>query len=206
MPCTQIWWANIFAKLLTNCERLLFPHKLCHLRYFCISIPTTKSVVVFLNGLKKYTCIEYICMVTLQRCSSWTGLYRITEAWKIIILTHWGRVTHIWVSKLTIIGSDSGLAPGGHQAIIWTSAGILLIEPSGAKFSEILIEIRMFSFKKMRFKISSVKVAASLYRGRWATNGPLATRQINYSIECPHHKTHHYWGFWQDRIPLRSFV
>ena len=42
-------------------------------------------------------------------------------------LTHWGRMLHIYVSKLTIIGSDDGLSPGRHQAIIWTNAGILLI-------------------------------------------------------------------------------
>ena len=30
-------------------------------------------------------------------------------------LTHWGRVTHICVSKLTIIGSDNGLSPGRRQ-------------------------------------------------------------------------------------------
>ena len=42
-------------------------------------------------------------------------------------LTHWGRVTHICVGKLTIIGSDNGLAPGWCQAIIWTSVRILLI-------------------------------------------------------------------------------
>ena len=44
-------------------------------------------------------------------------------------LTHWGRVTHICVSKLTIIGSDNGLSPVRRQAIIWTYAGILLIRP-----------------------------------------------------------------------------
>ena len=73
------------------------------------------------------------------------------------LLTHWGRVTHICVSKLTIIGSDNGLSPGRHQAIIWTNAGILLFGPLGANFSEILIEISTFSFKKMRFKVSSEK-------------------------------------------------
>ena len=72
-------------------------------------------------------------------------------------LTHWGRVTHICVSKLVIIGSDNGLAPGRRQAIIWTYAGILLIGPLGTNFSEILIEIHTFSFKKMRFKLSSGK-------------------------------------------------
>ena len=33
--------------------------------------------------------------------------------------THWGRVTHICVSNLTIIGSDNGSSPGWRQAIIW---------------------------------------------------------------------------------------
>ena len=47
----------------------------------------------------------------------------------IIILTHWGRVTHICVSELTVIGSDNGLSPGRRQAIMWTNDGILLIRP-----------------------------------------------------------------------------
>ena len=72
-------------------------------------------------------------------------------------LTHWGRVTHICVGNLTIIGSDNGLSPGRHQAIIWTNAGILLIEPLGTNFSEIFIEIHTFSFKKMHLKMSSTK-------------------------------------------------
>ena len=74
-----------------------------------------------------------------------------------IALTHWGRVTHICVSKITIIGSDNGLPPGRRQAIIWTNAGILLIGPCGTKFHEILIESQTFSFKKMHFKMSSGK-------------------------------------------------
>ena len=41
------------------------------------------------------------------------------------------------ISKLTIIGSDNGLLPGRHQAIIWTNAGMLLIESLGTNFSEI---------------------------------------------------------------------
>ena len=35
---------------------------------------------------------------------------------------------------------------GRRQAIIWTNAGILLIGPLGTNFSEILIEIHIFSF------------------------------------------------------------
>ena len=72
-------------------------------------------------------------------------------------LTHWGRVTHIYVGNLTIIGPDNGLSPGRREAIIWTNAGILLIEPLETNFSEIFIEIHTFSFKKMRLKVSSAK-------------------------------------------------
>ena len=75
----------------------------------------------------------------------------------VINLTHWGRVTHKYVGNLTIIGSDNGLSPGRRHAIIWTDAGILLIGPLVTNFSEILIEIHVFSFKKMHLKTSSGK-------------------------------------------------
>ena len=73
------------------------------------------------------------------------------------LLTHWGRVMHICISKLTTIGSDIGLSPGRRQAIIWTNAGILSTGALGTNFSENLIEILTFSFTKMRLKVSSVK-------------------------------------------------
>ena len=66
-------------------------------------------------------------------------------------------MTHICVSKLTIIDSDNGLSPDRRQAIIWTNAGILLIRPLGTNFNEILIEIPTFLFTKMRLKVSSAK-------------------------------------------------
>ena len=67
------------------------------------------------------------------------------------ILTHWGRVTHICVSKLTIIASDNGLSPGWRQAIIWTNDGILY----WILKNKLLIKILTFSFKKMHLKIPS---------------------------------------------------
>ena len=56
----------------------------------------------------------------------YNGLSQIREytfeavfiSWMGIGLTHWGRVTHICVSNLTIIGSDNGLSPERRQAII----------------------------------------------------------------------------------------
>ena len=63
-------------------------------------------------------------------------------------LTHWGRVTHICVGKIIIIGSDNGLSPDRRQAIIWTNAGLLSIEPLWTYFSENSIKIQPFSLKK----------------------------------------------------------
>ena len=58
-------------------------------------------------------------------------------AYSSLFLTHWGRATHICVSKPTIIASDNGLSPGRRQAIIWNNAGILSIGLLGTNFSEI---------------------------------------------------------------------
>ena len=66
-------------------------------------------------------------------------------------------MTHICVGNLTIIGSDNGLSPGRRQAIAWTNVGILIIGPLGTNFSEMLIEIHTFSFKKIHLKMSSGK-------------------------------------------------
>ena len=82
---------------------------------------------------------------------------RSNIACSVLLLTHWGRATHICVGKLTIIGSDNGLSTGRRQAIIGTNAGILLIGSVGINFSEILIEIHTFSFRKMHLKMSSAK-------------------------------------------------
>ena len=93
--------------------------------------------------------------VIMSRC--WMNIHTSAPSKLNIILTHWGRVTHICVNDLTIIGSDNGLSPGRRQAIIRTNAGILLIRPLGTNFSEFLVEILIFSFKKMRLKVSSAK-------------------------------------------------
>ena len=72
-------------------------------------------------------------------------------------LTHWGRVTHICVGTLTIIGSDNGLSPSRRQTIIWTNDGLLLIGTLGTNVNEILIEIHTFLFKNIYLKMSSGK-------------------------------------------------
>ena len=89
-------------------------------------------------------------------------------------LTHWGRVMHKCVSKLTIIDSDNGLAPGRPQTIIWTNTGMLLIGPLATNFGEILFGIYIFSFKKMHLKMSS---------GKWRPFC-LGLNVLKYSSHC----------------------
>ena len=73
------------------------------------------------------------------------------------VLTHWGRLTHICISKLTIIGSDNDLSSGRRQVIILTNAGLLSIGTFRTNFSEILSEICAFSLNKLHLKMSSAK-------------------------------------------------
>ena len=116
---------------------------------------------------------QHLCMLSVYQCNldqnknklSVTKMHlKLSSANKVLIfclslsvLTHWGRVTHNNVSKLTSIGSDNGLSPGWGQAISWTNAGLLLIGTLATKFSEILIKILTFSFKKMWLKVLSAK-------------------------------------------------
>ena len=107
-----------------------------------------------------------------------TLYWKLWETPFYMLLTHWGRVMHIYVSKLTSIGSDNGLSPGWRQAIIWTNAAIFLIGTLGTNFSEILIKIQIFSFMKMHLKISSVKWRPFCPEGdelmHWTTWGVMA--------------------------------
>ena len=83
----------------------------------------------------------------------------------VSLLTHWGRVTHTWAIKSTIIDSDNTLSPGLRQAIIWNKDEIVLFQTYGTNVSEILSEINIFSFKKMHLKMSSANGRFVFERG-----------------------------------------
>ena len=112
----------------------------------CSGSPVTKYSWILIRIKKKFQENRFVNII----CQMVASLV-------LSILTHWGRVTHICVSDLTIIGSDNGLSPGRRQAIIWTNAGLLSIELLRTYFSENLIKIQPFSLKKMHVKMSSAK-------------------------------------------------
>ena len=72
-------------------------------------------------------------------------------------LTHRGRMTHICICNLTIIGSDNGLPPGWCQAIIWSNTGILLIGPLETNSSKYQSKCNHFYWRKCIDKCLSVK-------------------------------------------------
>ena len=84
--------------------------------------------------------------------------YVICKVWAILfqpdVLTLWGWVTHICISKITIIGSDNDLSPGRHylnqcwNIVNWTPR---------TNFKEILVRIHTFLFEKIHLKMSSGK-------------------------------------------------
>ena len=80
------------------------------------------------------------------------------------MLTHWGRVMHICVRRLTIIGSDKGLLSGWCQAIIRTNAGILLIRPLKNKFQWNLNHNSCIFIEENAFENVVWKMAAILSR------------------------------------------
>ena len=133
---------------------------------FVMSDPVTATIPFYeYTGIKE--CGHWYSFHSWQYITSlpeWIRTY-FTRMYKFIfqisfvlmlkVLTHWGRVAHICLSRLAIFGSDNGLLPSWRQAIIWTNAGILLIWPLGTNFSEILIEIYIFFFMNIHLKLSS---------------------------------------------------
>ena len=57
--------------------------------------------------------------------------------------------------KKATSGSENGLSPDRHQAIIWTNAGLVLIKSTRTNFCEIWIKVKQFLSKKINLKISS---------------------------------------------------
>ena len=75
---------------------------------------------------------------------------------------HWGRVTHICVSKTSIIGSYNGLSPGRHEA----NAGRLLIGSLGTNLMKFWSKFINFhsrkSISKCRLENGDQRVPASV--------------------------------------------
>ena len=81
-------------------------------------------------------------MKMIDNSSFLSGVFQILYQWWNILFTpmlftHWGRVMHLYVSKLPFLGPDNGSSPGRRHIIIWTSDGILILESLETNLSEV---------------------------------------------------------------------
>ena len=92
-----------------------------------VLVPTNKQKCVFdfKSSAKRRVSVFQIKVIRyITLIFYWWSSVELT-------LSHWGRVTHLCVGIVTIIGSDNGLSHDRRQATIWTNAGILFIGPLG---------------------------------------------------------------------------
>ena len=194
----RLWLVNIRHQAVIQCHKngcwnvgTWPPEKTCNWEAYTISDPGTLKWWICLNAIHE----TVMCMISQTQPFRGTTLVFNLLA-PIALLTHWGRVTHICVSKLTIISPDNGLSPGRRQTIIWTNAGILLIGPLGTSFSEILIEIHEFPFKKLHLKMSSRErqpfclglnvstSVSSVFEGQWVSGAWISKFCLLYIEYC----------------------
>ena len=124
---TLIHISNNKAKM-----KFLFTHLVKWHAYNGISIPP--------NTLECPYIIDIVTTFSIQfKKAIWEG----KTLWLTFCLTHWGRVTHICIGKLTIIDSDNYL----NQCCYIVNC------PLGTNFSEISNEIQTF----LHLKMSSAK-------------------------------------------------
>ena len=119
---------------LTDLRVIFFGKHHCHRRCLCtiwnseINVTGQQiSLARLISQQPEYPSCNHTIYNITDISFKVTFMQRIS--WTDSLLTHCGRVTHIWISKSTIINSDNGLSPSRCQANIYTSAGILLIGP-----------------------------------------------------------------------------
>ena len=120
-----------------------------------------------------------------------------------LLLTHWGRVAQRCVGKLAIIVSDNGLSPKRHQAIIWTSAGILLIGPLGTTFSEMLIEIQIFHSRKCTWNVVC-EMASILPRPQYVKHAILLYNRSEFEPSMYSYTKHGLLAWWRYELEMFS--
>ena len=140
------------------------------------------------NGSSRKTKVLTISNCKTQRYIS--NIHRIIKAQ--MHLTHWGRVAHICVSKLTIIGSDNGLSPGRRQAIYlnqcWNIVNLNLrnkIQWNLKRNSYIFIQENAF---RLRNGVHFISVSMWLYHIQLWCCGLIAySHNITWTLDLRNH-------------------
>ena len=127
-------------------------------------------VLRYKNELKSWVVVYlYDCTIVMALKTLWfwkyhegiRHLFGLCTDWltadSLIVNTSPPDTTYMHQSTGSALVSGNGVSPVWRQAITWTNAALLSIEPLGTNFSEIQIEIKKISLIKMCFKVLSVK-------------------------------------------------
>ena len=144
------------------------------------------------------TCQQLSYQLQQQLTGAWFPQEFITDKpvpWSSATLTRWGRVTHICVGNLTIIGSENGLSSPGRNIVDWTPRNILQWNVN--RNSYIFIQVNPFEnvVGKMAAILSRpqcVKSSLNLARYGFAVPNDFSLRLNAYHcVYCiPYSETH----------------
>ena len=109
-------------------------------------------------------------------------------------LTHWGRVTHICVNKLTIIGSDNGLLPSHYLNQCWNNVDWTLRN----KLQWNLNRNYFIFFQENAFQNVVYEMVVILYRLQCVNSIPaLVQIMAGPPGQAPSHYLNHWWLFYR---------
>ena len=95
--------------------------------------------------------------------------------------THWGWVKHIYVTKLTIIGSNNGLSPVRCRTIIWTNVGILTDH-----YSNVIMDPMAFQITSLTMVYSTVDSGADQRKHQSSASLAFVRRIQRWPVNSPH--------------------
>ena len=123
---------------------------------FCWNLNQSRYTVFQTNRMKISAkrwhsfILTAMCWTSPFICADWNIFYRHLRSWSIhLVLTQWGRATCM---RETIIGSDYSQLPVRRQAIIWTSARLMLFGRLETHFGGIRTKSQQFSLKEVQLK------------------------------------------------------
>ena len=109
------WWSPIEEWLIKgNCIPTK-PKRMYVSMYICMKM-FSAQYQPFCSSLNMISRYMYKA-INIMFFNYWDAFHFHSKIY-LLFLTHWGRLTHICIINLTIIGSDNDLLPGRCQAII----------------------------------------------------------------------------------------
>ena len=130
------------------------------------------SVWVRLSMLSQLSIIRYMGLCVFSLSISLVMIERILSYYhQIGSMNYYPLWMYASVNRLSI-GSDNGVSPLRHQAIIWTNAGWLSIGHLGTRFSDTLIKMKkkLFHWPKCIWKYN-LRNGGNFVQVRWVNNG-----------------------------------